>query len=126
MSTLKFTDDHEWLRAEDDGTVTVGITHYAQDQLGDLIYVQLPEVGRKHAPGEEVVVLESVKAAADIKMPIGGTVIEVNESVVKDPALVNRDPLGDGWFFRTRIDDAGALAGLMDEPAYQKLVGSLG
>ena len=94
MSTLKFTDDHEWLRAEDDGTVTVGITHYAQDQLGDLIYVQLPEVGRKHAPGEEVVVLESVKAAADIKMPIGGTVIEVNERIVDGTR--DREPRSDG------------------------------
>lgn len=122
MSELKYTEDHEWLRLEKDGRVTVGITDYAQDSLGDIVYVELPEVGRTVKAGDEVAVIESVKAAEDIKIPLAGTIVEVNTALADQPELVNSAPLGDGWFFRLQPDDAAALDGLMNEEAYNKSI----
>lgn len=124
MSSTRFTADHEWVRSEGSDTVTVGITEFAQGQLGDLVYVELPEPGRMLARGEEAAVIESVKAAGDIKSPLAGTVVQVNPAIVEDPTLVNRDPEGAGWFFTLRPADADALSGLLDETAYRALVDS--
>ncbi len=126
MSELKFSEGHEWLRIEDDGTATIGITDYAQEQLGDLVFVQLPEVGRELAQGEEAAAIESVKSASDIKLAVAGTVIEVNEALADEPGKINEDPMGDGWFFKIRIADPAPLAGLMDENAYAEHVAGLG
>ena len=125
MSDLWFTEDHEWVRIEDGGVAVVGITDYAQEQLGELVFVELPEVGAELDQGEEAAVVESVKAAGELKMPVGGTVTEVNESLVDEPGQVNADPAGDGWFLRIRIDDASELDGLMDETAYEAYLESL-
>lgn len=125
MSDLRFTEDHEWVRIEDGDVAVVGITDYAQDQLGELVFVELPEVGAELDQGEEGAVIESVKAAGELKLPVGGTVTEVNESLVDEPGLINADPLGDGWFFRLRIKDASELDGLMDEAAYGAWLESL-
>ena len=125
MSDLRFTEDHEWVRIEDDGVAVVGITDYAQEQLGELVFVELPEVGAELDQGEEGAVIESVKAAGELKLPIGGTVTEVNESLVDEPGQVNADPTGDGWFFRLRVKDASELDGLMDEAAYGAWLESL-
>src|SRR5690348_1220142 len=100
MAGLKFTRDHEWVRDEGNGIVTVGITDYAQNQLGDLVFVELPDVGRVLAQGEEAVVIESVKAAGDIKTPVAGTVTEVNTALPDDPSLISQEPLGAGWIFK--------------------------
>jgi glycine cleavage system H protein len=124
MSGLKFTSDHEWVRPEQDGTVTVGITRYAEEQLGDIVYVELPEVGRRLGAGDEVVVIESVKAAADIKMPVAGEVIAVNEALADAPDTVNKDPVGAGWFLRIRPDQAAELDGLLDQAGYDQLTGA--
>jgi glycine cleavage system H protein len=120
MSTIKFTEDHEWLRVEGD-VATVGITEYAQNALGDIVFVQLPEVGASFGAGDEAAVIESVKAAGDLKMPLAGTIVEVNGALAEAPAMVNEDPLGEGWFIRIRLDDPSALAGLLDRAAYEKL-----
>ena len=125
MSHMKFTETHEWLRFEDDGTVVVGITGYAQEQLGDLVYVELPEVGRELAQGADAVVIESVKAAADIKLPVDGVVTEVNTALVDAPAKVNEDPMGAGWFFKIKPSKPEQEAGLMDEAAYEKFIKAL-
>jgi len=124
MTDLKFTADHEWARLEGD-VVTIGITDYAQDQLGELVYVELPETGIDVSAGQEVVVIESVKAAGDIKSPVNGTVIEVNQALSNEPEKVNEDPTGEGWFYRVRVSSAADLDALMDESAYQDLVSSL-
>lgn len=118
--TLKFTPDHEWLLLEDNGNATVGITMHAQDALGDVVFVDLPEVGRTYTKGEVAGVVESVKAAADVYMPIDGTVTEVNEELRADPALANSDPQGAGWFFKTTVSDQTQFEALMDEVAYTK------
>lgn len=123
MSELRFTEDHEWLRHDDDGLVTVGITDHAQDQLGDVVFVQLPEPGSRFGAGDEVVVIESVKAAGEIHLPAAAEVVAVNAALVEEPAKVNQDPLGDGWFLRVRFEDATALDGLMDEAAYRAFLG---
>lgn len=115
--SMKYTEDHEWLSVEGD-TAIVGITHHAQDALGDVVFVDLPEVGKAYAQKDVAGVVESVKAAADVYMPVGGTVTEVNEALRADPALANTDPLGAGWFFKVKLLDAGQLAALMDETAY--------
>lgn len=115
--TMKYTEDHEWLNVEGD-TAIVGITHHAQDALGDVVFVDLPEVGKAYAQKDVAGVVESVKAAADVYMPVSGTVTEVNEALRADPALANSDPLGAGWFFKVKLSDAGQLAALMDETAY--------
>ena len=125
MSDLWFTEDHEWIRMEDDDVAVVGITDYAQEQLGELVFVELPEVGAEFDQGEEAAVIESVKAAGELKLPVGGTVAEVNESLVDEPGQVNADPVGDGWFFRLRVKDASELDGLMDEAAYEAWLESL-
>ena len=124
MSDLWFTEDHEWILIED-GDAVVGITDYAQDRLGELVFVELPEVGAVFEQGAECAVVESVKAAGEIKMPVGGTVTEINTSLVDEPEQVNTDPTGDGWFFRMTVRDAAELDGLMDEDAYRAHVASL-
>ena len=121
MSELRFTAEHEWLRLEADGQVTVGITEYAQEALGDVVFVQLPEI-QAYAQGAEVAVLESVKAASNIVMPLDGDVLEINETLNDSPELVNEDPLGKGWFFRMRLADNAVLADLMDRAAYEALI----
>ncbi|CAI8728868.1 MULTISPECIES: glycine cleavage system protein GcvH [Pseudomonas] len=121
MSELRFTVDHEWLRTETDGTVTVGITAFAQQALGDVVFVQVPELGSFDA-GAEVSVLESVKAASSIGMPLDGEVLEVNSELDSTPELVNEDPLGQGWFFRFQPADANAVGQLLDQAAYERLI----
>jgi len=123
MSELRFTAEHEWLRQDKDGLITVGITDHAQDALGDVVYVQLPEL-RAYAAEEEVAVIESVKAASNIVMPLEGEIVEVNGELEGQPELVNQSPQGAAWFFRFRPVDAGALATLLDADAYQKLLAS--
>ena len=124
--TLKYTEDHEWLKIDGDTAttegvvVTVGITHHAPDALGDVVFVDLPEVGALFAQKEVAGVVESVKAAADVYMPVGGEITEVNEALRADPALANSDPLGAGWFFKVKLSDASQLAALMDEIGYTK------
>ena len=115
--TIKYTEDHEWLKIEGD-VATVGITVHAQDALGDVVFVDLPEVGALFAQKETAGVVESVKAAADVYMPVGGEVTEVNETLRADPSLANTDPLGSGWFFKVKISDASQLDALMDETSY--------
>ncbi|WP_316013821.1 glycine cleavage system protein GcvH [Roseobacter sp. HKCCA0434] len=119
---LKYTEEHEWLRLDGD-EVVVGITEHAQAQLGDLVFVELPEPGTKVAKDDEIVVIESVKAASDIMAPLDGEITEVNDKIVETPSLVNEDPLEDGWFFRMKLDDPSELDGLMDEDAYKKFIG---
>jgi glycine cleavage system H protein len=113
----KYTEDHEWLDIAGD-SVTVGITHHAQDALGDVVFVDLPEVGKTYAQKDTAGVVESVKAAADVYMPLSGTVTEVNEALRADPSLANSDPLGAGWFFKIKLSDASQLTALMDETSY--------
>ena len=117
MSDLKFSKDHEWLRIDGD-SATVGISDYAQEQLGDVVYVELPEVGQQIAAGAQAAVVESVKAASEVYAPAGGEVTEVNGVLEDDPALVNSDAMGEGWFFKLKLADAAELDGLMDEAAY--------
>lgn len=116
--SVQFSKDHEWINIADQGAAVVGITEHAQDALGDVVFVDLPEVGKTLAQGEVAGVVESVKAAADIYMPVSGEIIEVNEALRDDPSLANSDPLGAGWFFKIKISDAAQLADLMDETAY--------
>ena len=125
MGNMRFTEEHDWLRMDEDGTATVGITDYAQKQLGDLVFVGLPEVGTAFDQGADAAVIESVKAASDLKMPVAGTVIEVNETLADDPGQVNSDPLGAGWFVKIKMADAAAGGNLLDEAAYTKYVASL-
>lgn len=125
MSELRFTQDHDWLRLQGDGTASVGISDFAQKKLGDLVYVGLPEVGTAFEKGADAAVIESVKAASDLKMPVAGTIIEVNAALVDDPGKVNADPLGDGWFVKIKVDDPSDAASLMDEAAYTKFIESL-
>lgn len=120
--SIKFTEDHEWIRLEGDDVYAVGITNYAQEQLGDIVFVELPDIDREVAQKEEACVIESVKAAGEIKSPAGGTVTEVNEALSDDPTLVNSDPMGEGWFYKIRISDAGELDQLMDENAYNESI----
>ena len=122
--TTYFTSDHEWIRVEGN-VATVGITNHAQEQLGDLVFVELPEVGRTVAKGDAAVVVESVKAASDVYSPVSGEVTEGNQAVIDDPALVNGDPEGEGWFFKLKLSDPGELEGLMDEGAYRDWVKTL-
>jgi glycine cleavage system H protein len=124
MSDLKYTESHEWLRLEQDGSVTVGITDFAQTLLGDLVFVALPKEGDSFAQGEEAATIESVKAAGEIKIPVTGTVLAVNTLLADEPSLVNSAPESDGWFFRMRIDSPEQLAGLMDAAGYQAYIGA--
>ena len=118
---MRFTKDHEWVRLDGD-VATVGITAHAQDALGDLVFVELPEPGRDVTESEAVAVVESVKAASDVYAPLAGRVTEVNPALSEDPALVNRDPAGEGWFFKLHLADASAFDALMDQAAYDALV----
>lgn len=120
---LRYTEEHEWLKLDGKGVATVGITAHAAEQLGDLVFVQLPEAGAKLAKGDGAAVVESVKAASDVYAPLAGEVVEVNQDIVDNPALVNEDPEGKGWFFKLRLADAKAFEGLMDAAAYKKLTG---
>jgi glycine cleavage system H protein len=124
MSKERYTEEHEWVRAEND-VGTVGITTYAQEQLGDVVYIELPEVGRQVQKGKEMAVVESVKAASEIYAPVSGEVVEVNEALSADPATVNRDAMGEGWFVRIRLSDPAELDGLMDGDAYESYVEGL-
>tara|TARA_B100002003_G_C13865908_1_gene423659 strand:+ start:157 stop:534 length:378 start_codon:yes stop_codon:yes gene_type:complete len=124
MNDLKYTADHEWACLDQD-IVTIGITDFAQDQLGELVYVELPETGIEVNVGQEVVVIESVKAAGDVKSPVNGTVVEVNSALNDDPEKVNTDPTGEGWFYRVRVASPSDLDKLMDETAYQELIATL-
>jgi len=117
---IKYTEDHEWLKVEGD-TAVVGITVHAQDALGDVVFVDLPEVGKTLAQKDVAGVVESVKAAADVYMPVSGEVTEVNEALRADPSLANSDPLGAGWFFKVKLSDASQLTALLDETAYTEL-----
>jgi glycine cleavage system H protein len=120
---LKFTPDHEWLRIEGDVAV-VGITPHAQEQLGDLVFVELPPSGKSFAKGAPAAVVESVKAASEVYAPITGQIVESNQSIIDDPSLVNSDPLGNGWFFKLKIADPSEIDALMDEAAYNTQIGS--
>ena len=122
MAKTYFTEDHEWLRVEG-GVATVGITDYAQEQLGDLVFVELPEIGRKIAKGETAVVVESVKAASDVYAPIDGEITEANGALASEPALVNSAPTGDGWLWKMTLADESQLSGLMDEAGYRAHIG---
>ena len=123
--TTKFTSDHEWINVEQQQAAIVGITLHAQDALGDVVYVDLPEVGRTYTQGDVAGVVESVKAAADIFMPVTGEVVEVNEELRADPALANSDPMGNGWFFKVHVTHMEQFDELMDPPSYDKLLKSL-
>ena len=122
--TRYFTEDHEWIEIDGD-VATVGITEYAQEQLGDIVFVEVPDEGRELAKGDEAAVVESVKAASDVYSPVGGTVLEGNPALDEDPALVNTSPEEDGWFFRLTIADEGELDGLMTEAKYKEFVATL-
>ena len=118
---MKYTEEHEWLRVEGD-VVVVGITEHASEQLGDVVFVELPEAGTEVTKDEEVCVIESVKAASDILAPLDGEIVEVNGAIVEDPGKVNEDPEGDAWFFKMKIEDMSALDELMDEAAYKDFI----
>ena len=120
MSNVKYTKDHEWVATDDNATATVGITVHAQDALGDVVFVDLPEVGKAFTQGEVAGVVESVKAAADVYMPVTGEITEVNEALRAAPSLANSDPTGTGWFFKVRLSEPAQLNALLDATAYEK------
>jgi len=124
MSDIRYTNDHEWARLEDH-LVTVGITDYAQDQLGELVYVELPAVGTAVNQGDEAAVIESVKAAGDVKSPVTGKIVEINESLSDSPESVNDDPTGNGWFYKIEIGDSSELENLLSEAEYNALIAEL-
>lgn len=121
MATVLFTEDHEWIKVEN-GIATVGITIHAQEQLGDLVFVDLPEAGRTVSKGDAIVVVESVKAASDVFAPVDGEIVEINEALTSDPALINQAAESDGWLFKLKLADEGQLEGLLDEAGYKALV----
>jgi glycine cleavage system H protein len=121
MSAMRFTKEHEWVRREGD-TVVIGITDYAQSQLGDVVYVELPEIGRQVEQGKEAAVVESAKAASEVYAPVSGEVVAINDAVAADPAKVNADAMGEGWFIKIRLADPKQLDALMDEKAYDAYV----
>ena len=123
--TIRFTTDHEWIKVDDPRAAVVGITVHAQDALGDVVFVELPEVGRSYTKGEVAGVVESVKAAADLFMPVDGEVVAVNEALREDPSLANTAAMGAGWFFKLRVNDTAQFDGLMDAPAYDALLKTL-
>jgi glycine cleavage system H protein len=125
MAETRYTSDHEWVRLEDDGTLTIGITDHAQEALGDIVFVELPEVDREVAEGESCATVESTKAASDVFAPLAGRIAEINEAIVEDPGLINRDPQGEGWFWRMEPGDEDNFEALMDEEAYQALLETL-
>ena len=117
--SLKYTTDHEWVKQEADGIVLVGITEHAQEMLGDIVFVELPEIDADFKQGEDISVIESVKAASELKAPVSGSIIAVNEALSEEPATVNEDPMGAGWFCRIKLSDPGELDNLMDESGYK-------
>jgi glycine cleavage system H protein len=121
--TVYYTSEHEWIRVDGDQAI-VGITDFAQGQLGDVVFVELPEAGRRVTKGGEAAVVESVKAASDVYSPVSGEIVEANQALIDDPSLANSDPEGEGWFFRLRLSASGELEGLMDEAAYKSFVDS--
>lgn len=125
MSQVFYTKDHEWVVLGDDGLATVGITDHAQNALGDIVFVELPDPGRNVATGEACAVVESVKAASDIYAPLSGTVAETNQAIIDEPALVNSEAETGGWFFKLRLADAAAISGLMDRAAYDEFLSTL-
>ena len=118
---MKYTEDHEWLLADGD-IVTVGITEHASTQLGDVVFVELPEAETQVAKGDEICVIESVKATSDIVAPVDGEIVEVNEALADNPGLVNEDPTGEAWFFKLKVEDLSQLDGLMNEDAYKEMI----
>ena len=126
MSELRFTEDHEWVRIEEDGLAVVGISDYAQEQLGEIVFIELPEVGDELERGAEAAVIESVKAASELFAPVSGTIARVNVALNEEPALVNEDPVGDGWFLQIETEGIDSLEGLMTEDEYLRYVESLG
>lgn len=122
---MKYTEEHEWLRLESDGVLTVEITNFAQEQLRDVVYVELPEQGNSLQKGDDVAVVESVKTASDIKVPVSGEVTSVNERLIEEPGIVNSEPTGDGWFFKLKIEDSSELDACMDEAAYAEFIKDL-
>jgi len=122
--SLYFTKEHEWIRVDGD-VATVGISDHAQEALGDIVFAEVPEAGKNLAKGDDAAVVESVKAASDVYSPVGGEVIEGNSAIADDPALINRDPEGEGWFFKLKLADPSELEGLMDEAAYSEWVKTL-
>lgn len=124
MSDIRFTDQHEWVRVDGD-IATIGITDYAQEQLGDVVFVELPEVGKELAAGDEAAVVESVKAASEVYSPVSGEIVDVNNDIEATPAGVNEDAMGDGWFVKLRLSNPDELEKLMDENAYNEFVESL-
>ena len=122
--SLYFTKEHEWIRVEGD-VATVGISKHAADQLGDVVFAEVPEAGREVSKGDDAAVVESVKAASDVYAPVSGEIVEGNAALDGEPALVNSDPEGEGWFFKLKLSDAGELDGLMDEAAYKEWVATL-
>jgi glycine cleavage system H protein len=122
--SLYFTKEHEWIRVDGD-LATIGISNHAQEQLGDIVFAEVPEAGRRVSKGQEAAVVESVKAASDVYAPVSGEVVEGNQAVADDPALINSDPEGEGWFFKLKLDDPGELESLMDESAYREWVKTL-
>ncbi len=126
MAELRFTKDHEWIRVEDGDVYAVGISDFAQGQLGDVVFVELPETGKALAKGGQAAVVESVKAASDIYAPVSGTIVAVNEALTAEPGLVNTDPTGKGWFFKIKAGNTAEFQDLMDEAAYDAFVKSQG
>jgi glycine cleavage system H protein len=122
--SLYFTKEHEWIRVEGD-QATVGISDHAQEALGDIVFAEVPDAGKQLSKGQEAAVVESVKAASDVYAPVSGEVTESNSAVADDPAIINRDPEGEGWFFKLKLSNPGELEGLMDEAAYREFVESL-
>jgi glycine cleavage system H protein len=122
--TVYFTREHEWIRVDGD-TATIGISEHAQEALGDIVFAEVPEAGRKLNKGQEAAVVESVKAASDVYSPAAGEVVEGNQAVADDPALINRDPEGEGWFFKLRLENSSDVEGLMDESSYREWVKTL-
>ncbi|MGC3938475.1 glycine cleavage system protein GcvH [Roseobacter sp. EG26] len=119
---MKFTEEHEWLREEEDGVMLVGITAHAAEQLGDVVFVELPEEGTTVSKDDEVVVIESVKAASDILAPVDGEIVEVNTALAETPGRINEDPQGEAWFFKMTVSDPGQMDDFMDEAGYQKFI----
>jgi glycine cleavage system H protein len=122
--SVYFTKEHEWIRVDGD-TATIGISNHAQEQLGDIVFAEVPQAGRRVSKGQEAAVVESVKAASDVYAPVSGEVIEGNQAIADDPALINKDPEGEGWFFKLKLDNPAEIEGLMDEPAYRDWVKTL-
>lgn len=125
MSRLRFTCDHQWLRKEDDSSLTLGITDYAQEQLGDIVYIELPEIGRRFQLGDDLAVIESVKASGEIRMPVAGSIRSINERLADEPEIVNSEPYEAGWLLCLEADEVSSIDSLMDDEAYQTYIDDL-